>query len=1155
MTIDEALLVLDRLLGSDRLTHIQEMVFRQAWEGSTYPQIARATGYDDDYVKGVGAQLWQLLSEQLGRPVTKTNFQVALRQWRAEQSIAPHPQPLNPAQDWGESIEVTHFCGRQAELSDLDRWMTQEHCRVVSILGMGGMGKTALSVRLAEQVQGQFELLIWRSLRNAPPIDAILADLIQFLSQQQETELPETVDGKLSRLMYYLRSSRCLVILDNVESILGSGDSSGYYPDGYESYGQLFQRVAETVHQSCLVITSREQPREVAALESAIVRCLHLKGLDPSETQALLQPRQLMGSDASLVQLNQRYGGNPLALKMAAATMEELFDRNVALFLEQGTAVFGDISRLIAEQFDRLSPLEQQVMYWLAINRQPMTLTELADDLVPAVPRRHLIDALATLARRPIVEKQRSRFTQQPVVMEYVSDRLIDQVFQELQTGNLNLLTHHALLKATVEDDVRESQKRMIVQPLIERLQAVAPFDVDRKLQQVLPQLRQIPGYGAGNVLNLLYYLQVDLTGYDFSQLAVWQAYLPGAKLHQVNFAKADLRKSVFLDTLGNVWSVTYSLDGSAIAACDTSGSVHVWRVADGQKLVTCQGHDHWACSLAFGEGWLVSGSADTTVKRWDLATGHCVQTLQGHSDWVISVCANARLIASSSSDRTIRLWDLDTGACTQVLSGHRHWVCAIALHGERLVSGSDDCTVKLWDISSGTCLKTLEGHASAIRSIAFSPDGRSLASGSEDETIKLWDTETGRCLRTFSGHTAEVRGVSFSPDGLLLGSASYDRTVKLWDVKTGRCLKTMDQHSGPVRSLSFSPDGESLVSGSADQSVRIWSRSGECRKTLQGYTNFIVSVAFSPDEQLLVSSSTDHTVSLWSVATGECLIRMQGHTNWVWSVAFSPDGHTIASGSTDHTVRLWRRDGTRLKVLRGHTNWVWSVAFSPDGQMLATGSFDQTIRLWDGQSYECLRILTAHSRIWSVAFSPDGQLLASGEEDHSIHLWNPATGQILQTLLGHQQRVACVAFSPDGRQLISASEDCTLKLWDLKTGTCVQTFVDRDRLAAVAFCADGQSVVSCGIDRSLRRWNLRGDCEQELQGHGDRLWSVDCSANGNWIASGSEDETIRLWDSAGNCVRVLRSPRPYDGMNIADVTGITDAQQETLKKLGAIVK
>ncbi|MBD1856142.1 MULTISPECIES: hypothetical protein [Leptolyngbya] len=74
----------------------------------------------------------------------------------------------------------------------------------------------------------------------------------------QRVELPESLDGRVSRLMEYLRKARCLLVLDNAESILGSDNRAGSYRSSYEGYRYFFKCIAETRHQSCLVLTSRE---------------------------------------------------------------------------------------------------------------------------------------------------------------------------------------------------------------------------------------------------------------------------------------------------------------------------------------------------------------------------------------------------------------------------------------------------------------------------------------------------------------------------------------------------------------------------------------------------------------------------------------------------------------------------------------------------------------------------------------------------------------------------------------------------------------------------------------------------------------------------------------------------------------------------------
>lgn len=423
MTVEEALLIVDQALAPRQFNKIQRLVFQSAWQGHSYPDIAKATGYDCGYIKDTGSKLWQMLSESLGEKVTKQNFQAVLKQYvrqKQESHATPKAAIISPLKDWGEAVDASILYGRSHELTTLSGWILRDNCRLITILGMGGMGKTALTVKLAEQVQQQFEFLIWRSLRNAPSIEKLLSELILFLSNQQEVHQSITIDEQISRLMGYLRSSRCLLVLDNAETILRSGERAGRYCDGYEGYGQLLRRIGDELHQSCLVLTSREKPIGLSAREgkTSSVRSLQLIGLHQEEGQTILKSKGLAQLEDECQQLINHYAGNPLALKIAAATIQSLFGGNVRAFLTQGTIVFGNIWDLLEQQFNRLSDPEKQVMRWLAIARERVTLTELYADIIPKIPQRELIEALESLKGRSLIETSAAGFTQQPVVME-----------------------------------------------------------------------------------------------------------------------------------------------------------------------------------------------------------------------------------------------------------------------------------------------------------------------------------------------------------------------------------------------------------------------------------------------------------------------------------------------------------------------------------------------------------------------------------------------------------------------------------------------------------------------------------------------------------------------------------------------------------------
>lgn len=339
--------------------------------------------------------------------------------------------------DWGEAPEYRVFYGRTEELATLTHWILEERCRLVTLLGMGGIGKTSLSVKLAEQIQDSFEFVIWRSLRNAPPIQDILEQLICFLSNHKEMDLPETVDGRISQLIYYLRSHRCLLLFDNIESLLQgcnqqqvlSKYSSGNYCQGYEGYGELFKRVGEARHQSCLVLTSREKPKEIGFLEGETlpIRVLQVKGLQLVDIQAIFRAKGIFwGSDVEWNNLIEYYAGNPLALNLVSTTIQKFFDGNICEFLKQNTAVFGNIRNLLEQQFDRLSVVERDIIKWLAIHHQPTSFSELRENISPLIPPQTLLEALESLEMRSLIERKAALFSTLPVVMEYANVRFIE---------------------------------------------------------------------------------------------------------------------------------------------------------------------------------------------------------------------------------------------------------------------------------------------------------------------------------------------------------------------------------------------------------------------------------------------------------------------------------------------------------------------------------------------------------------------------------------------------------------------------------------------------------------------------------------------------------------------------------------------------------
>lgn len=1152
---------------------------------------------------------------------------------------SPHP-PIPPSpqhQDWGEAVDVSIFFGRTEELSKLESWIVNDHCRLIAVLGMGGIGKTTLAIKLAQQIQAGFEFVVWRSLRNSPPLGELLSNLLHFFAKGQPLNLSENLSNVtrvatpvlVSQFMAHLRSHRCLIVLDNAESILASGEQCGHYQAGYEDYGQLLQFVGETAHQSCIVLTSREKPQQIVAIEGETlpVRSIQLSGLNAIAALELIKTKNFFyGSDTQWQHLIQHYAGNPLALKIIATTIGELFAGNVTEFLAQGSTVFSSIYDLLSQQFQRLSALEKDLMYWLAINREPVTMAELRSDLVLSIASMKLLEALESLARCNLIEKKSVpssgvRFTLQPVVMEYVIDDLIQRVAGEIgRWGDREIgrnshptappphhpifFNSHALIKAIAKDYIRLAQTKLILEPVIEQLLLSLPTKqaIETRLVQVLNDLRtqsQIPnltsqiepepGYAGGNIINLLSHLQTDLTGYDFSHLTIWQAYLQDTPLQQVNFAGADLSQSVFAKTFATAMGAAFSPDGKALATTHTDGDLLLWDVANTHLVMSYQGHSGiiWGVAFSPDSCKLATGGEDCTIKLWDVTSGQCWQTLQGHTGGVRTVVftPDGNTLISCSTDSTIRIWDIKTGECTKILQGHTSGVWSVAflpispteinkqfnhpksqipnptfLAGGIIASGSDDNTVKLWDFTTGCCIKTLKGHTDWIRCVAFSSVGLNnslplLASSSLDQTIRLWDINEGRCVGVLKGHTNGVFAVSFIGDGKILASSSIERTVRLWNVSTKQCVRILQGHTNAVYVNAVNPQGTLLATGGDDFSLKLWDvGSGECVRTFQARQNWFASVVFSP-EGIIASGGEDRIVRLWTL-DGECRC-LRGHTDFIFAVKFSHDGCALASGSADQTIRLWDVvTGQCTKVLHGHAGLVTGVTFSPDGCMLASSSYDHTVKLWDVATGQLLFTFPEHISM-STAFSPDGQKLAVGSFDDTVRIWDLATKQCCQTFTGHDSWVWWVSFSPDGLLFATASSaDRTVRIWDAHTGDCIHILRGHQEwIWAIAFSPDGSIVASCSSDSTIKLWDVAtGDCIATLAGHNTWVMSVDFSCDGKMLVSGDGNAAIKLWDvQTKECIKTLRAERLYEGMNIYGVTGITQAQKSTLLELGAV--
>ncbi|NEP58413.1 MAG: NACHT domain-containing protein [Symploca sp. SIO2G7] len=358
-------------------------------------------------------------------------------EYQKQQQLVP-VATATPASDcdWGSAPEVEPFYGRGKELQQLQDWLTSG-CRLISITGLAGMGKTWLGVKLVQAVELEFEFVIWRSLQHKPLLGELLADWLSILAPSSDRSANH-LNAQLAQLMSCLKATRSLLILDDLEEIFSQGQLAGNYGSEFEDYGTLLERIATERHHSCLLLISSEKLTEWVRIEGHKVKLLELKG-SPEVAEKILQDKGIE-KDRAWQELIQLHQGNPLAVKMVASNLLNLYQDQVSEFIQQEISLSRSLSqstyltRLLEQQFERFAETEKHLVYWLAIQKQSVTTEEFKKFWQKTQWNEYsLLPTLSSLNRRSLLEKSQAGFRLPRMSRRYFVNKLIKEILEAIR--------------------------------------------------------------------------------------------------------------------------------------------------------------------------------------------------------------------------------------------------------------------------------------------------------------------------------------------------------------------------------------------------------------------------------------------------------------------------------------------------------------------------------------------------------------------------------------------------------------------------------------------------------------------------------------------------------------------------------------------------
>ena len=637
-----------------------------------------------------------------------------------------------------------------------------------------------------------------------------------------------------------------------------------------------------------------------------------------------------------------------------------------------------------------------------------------------------------------------------------------------------------------------------------------------------------------------------------------------------VRFGTSRYRHGTRIASLG------VSRDGRFAVASSgghVNGATRGYDLSDGRAVFTLgrprlEFRDPEAVTVS-PDGKTVAVKLSSKIGLYDAATGAEVRVIALKdtgggtlTEWITYSPDGKYLALTQGESHGVVLVDVEKGEVARTFP-HTNvvYACAFSRDGTRMAAGGYDqeggnYVGRLWDVATGKPLGTFSNGGNAIRSLAWSPDGKTLAGAGDGGIARLWDASTGAQLRALPKDGDRTRAAAFSPDGRLL--AIGGDAVRVYDPATGTPRYRVERKASHIQ---FSADGEVLIAAVGGTIARWDAKLGLPLELTAGADSPIDQLAVAYGGKVLITRGQDGDAHVWEAATGRHEKRLP--VAWQHGMAVSPDGRYVVWAAEDerikykdarhpnaihtgHRLAVYDREGgLRTERGPGFEGDAFFITFAPDGKTLTGLGRDGTVWVLDFETGKVLRSFRAVGEdqkdqswvAWHAALSPDGKTLGVSYQPRqrggfglgpiAVRLWDVATGRDrFGELEGHRGYVEAVAFSPDGRFLVTGDrggffnaqgepQDIHLFVWEVATGKRVPRLEAGlpGGAVAAAFSPDGRTLATADPDGTIRLWEVASWSHRAtFKGHRDRVNALTFGPDGR-LYSGGNDTTALAWD------------------------------------------